>query len=149
MKTVINLKTLLAYLGGIITGAVLFVHLSSPANDGPPPQGSDYSPVNTKIANALHQRYLDGAKPMNTVFHAFTINKSQFEAMKVISRETTGVYGFRIYPGLDAEKNTVGIIVAVTEEGKDDTTHGIFRSSSVNAGPCPILCDTDSQIGKR
>ncbi len=149
MKSAINLKTVLIYLSGVLTGIVFFVHYSSTANDNPQPQGSEYSPVNTKVAKAMHQRYLDGAQPMNTVFRAFTINKSQFEAMKVIGREETGLFGFRIYPGLDADKNTVGIIIALTEGGKEDTTRGVFRAGSLNSGPCPNLCDTDSQIGKR
>lgn len=149
MKSAINLKTVLIYLSGVLTGVVFFVHFPSPASDSPQPQGSEYSPVNTKVAKAMHQRYLDGAQPMNMVYRAFTINKSQFEAMKVIGREETGLFGFRIYPGLDADKNNVGIIIAVTEGGKEDTTRGVFRATSVSSGPCPDLCDTDSQIGKR
>lgn len=148
MKTMINLKTILIYLSGVLTGVVFLVHFQSPANDSLPPQGSEFSPVSTKEANTMHQRYLDGAQPMNMVYRAFTINKNQFEAMKVIGREEAGVYGFRIYPGVDAEKNVVGIIIAVAEGGKEDTTRGVFRASSVNSGPCPDLCDTDSRIGK-
>lgn len=76
----------------------------------------------------------------------FTINMDQYQAMKMIldADSTNSVHGFRFYLG--ADKSSSNRILMVVGTGSPDKTGTIYSTSAAGAGPCPLVCDSDSPI---
>ena len=71
--------------------------------------------------------------------NAFTINLQQLQAIKLLFQANPSATGFRVYLG---DRMSV---VAIDNRGQDITTL-IYGTSSINSGPCPLICDVDSPI---
>ncbi len=96
-------------------------------------------------AGEYFSNYMDSAVVQQVPFKAFAVNKAQFNAMKLLSRDTT-VHGFRIYMGRDEKGNPVRLVVGT---GSPDQTDEIYLTTDANSGPCPDFCDDLSQITHR
>jgi len=104
--------------------------------------------ITAQEANALARSYYDKAAPVNEVVRGFSVNKEQLSAMNSLLNENGGLSGFRVYLGFDERSGGVGVVVGVDGSGKD-VTNSIYRSSSNGSGPCPTICDVNSNIIER
>ncbi|MEI6900612.1 MAG: hypothetical protein WCL00_12100 [Bacteroidota bacterium] len=101
--------------------------------------------IDTTKAQAYYHLYHSNPDSIG-VLKGFTINLEQFRAMcMILQNDTTGsVHGFRIYMGADSIlTNKVLIVVG---SGSPDKSGDIYSTSAAGAGPCPIVCDSDSPI---
>jgi hypothetical protein len=101
--------------------------------------------IDTITAKNYFQTYLLAPEGHDTI-NGFTINLEQFRAMcMILNADTTAsVHGFRIYLGADSiPGNRVYMVVGI---GSPDKVGTIYKTSAVNSGLCPIVCDSSSPI---
>ena len=96
--------------------------------------------IDTTTANDYFKAYF--AAPWVDSLKAFTINRHQFNAMKLIAENDTSVHGFRIYMGLNGQ-TPVRMVVGT---GSPDKLNTIYVTDNVESGPCPDICDNESPI---
>jgi hypothetical protein len=136
----------MGFFSGVVIGMsmiALFAFTSSPSSSAP---GSSISAITADVAHSLLVKYLADAPPANMVIKGFTIDKSQLDAMNLISKENAELAGFRIYLGKDAAARKVGIVVGVDNLGNDAVKNTIYSTDLQRTSPCPPICDVSSPI---
>jgi hypothetical protein len=89
-------------------------------------------PVTLVDAKALHQSYLTGNPfTLNGPLKSFTIDRLQYEAMKMI---------------IDKNSSTTGFRIGLNNNGEVYTSTTMFNTVIGKGSPCPPLCDQNSQF---
>lgn len=146
MKPLIHFKTLITFIAGSVTGALLIAFIIAPAQDPTGTSADIYSAVNVKNAKIMVQKYLNDAKPSTEPFRSFTITRTQYEAMQQIAAANKDFKGFRIYAGKDNSGNPVGILMGLNAMEKEDTIHPMYSTLAGKSGPCPTYCDQENSV---
>lgn len=145
-----NQITLMAvtFISGIVLGVSTIGLFSFTGTSQVPAILPAESKITAVEANTMVRSYYDKAAPVNEVVRGFAVNREQLSAMNTLLNENGGLSGFRVYLGFDQKVGGVGIVVGVDGSGKD-VTNSIYRSASNGSGPCPTICDVNSNIISR
>jgi hypothetical protein len=132
------------FVAGALAGIFLMGLLSfrSPSN----PQQTTLTAAQ---AHTYLNNYLASVSGSTCVVKAFTLDKADVTAMSSLLT-VPGLAGFRIYNGIDNTGAKIAIIVPIdntTPYGADLTT-AILSAPVTKLGPCPPVCDVNSQIIK-
>jgi len=140
---------LLYVIAGMVLGAIIAWMVFNcccgtkcPAKPGDTddPVTLGYQQIDTITANNYFKAYMNN--PHVDTLWGFTINSSQFSAMKQIAEGDTSVHGFRIYMGNDSR----GPVRMVVGTGSPDKVGTIYVTTDEASGPCPDMCDDESPI---
>jgi hypothetical protein len=146
MKTNKFFFPVVGFFAGLAFGISIIGLLAFTNGAGSPVSGAGNTPITASEAHGYFIKYISDAVPFNQVIKGFTIDKSQLDAMNIISKENADLTGFRIYMGKDNNSMKIGIVVGVDSMGKDAIKNTVFNTASKNLSPCPPLCDTSSPI---
>ena len=106
--------------------------------------------ISLKEGRDSYQNYLtrdpNPIKIGETVFRSYTVDKDQLTAMANLLKDFPNLAGFRIYVGLNAGSQRVGIVVGVNADGTETTNQELFSTGWGIGGPCPPICDKGSQM---
>jgi hypothetical protein len=103
-------------------------------------------PVTLVDAKALHQSYLTGNPfTLNGPLKSFTIDRLQYEAMKMIIDKNSSTTGFRLYFGRDLKGDYI-VVIGLNNNGEVYTSTTMFNTVIGKGSPCPPLCDQNSQF---
>jgi hypothetical protein len=97
-------------------------------------------------AQALVKHYTETAETPAVPVKAVFLDLLQLAAMNELVAENPSLAGFRVYFGLESNGAGVGVVVGVDARNTDLSTQGIYKTLSVNSGPCPPNCDRESPI---
>lgn len=139
-------KPIVTFFSGIAFSFLLFSIYAFTAKSPSPVQQSQVQPITLQDAVQLTKSYTSVAKPLNSVFRAYAINKDQLSAMNQIYDANPNFSGFRIYEGLDNNSNKVEIVVGITSGGDDATGKTMYLTPGSDTGPCPNVCDMESPL---
>jgi hypothetical protein len=103
-----------------------------------------------KDGRDLFQNYLRNAqyniKVGTTVIRAMSISKDMLSAMNSLQASHPNLAGFRVYVGLDANNQKVGVVVGLNADGTDATSLELYAADWGYGSPCPPLCDRNSSM---
>lgn len=145
MKNKKILWTALPFLAGAIFGISLLGLLSFTSQSKSPDASPVISKVSVDVAHAYAQKYVKNAPLSTSVIKGFTVDLAELTIMNSILAADPSAEGFRFYLGTDASGNAVVITCGVDANGSD-MTGTIFTAPPHNVGPCPPVCDVNSQI---
>ena len=138
----ISTNQIVTFSAGLLLGLSILVMLSFSKADVIVVGGSK---ISLQDAKAYFNRYYSQAEPNNQVIKGFALNRDQLDAMNRLLAETPSLAGFRIYMGIDNNSATMGIVVGIDNDGKDNS-NSIYRTVALASGPCPTICDGSSTI---
>lgn len=129
---------------GIFIGiAIMALYSFSSGKDFTSREG--IAPISTSQANTYFKNYMATAENYNNVIKGFMVERTQLDAMNMLSNENKELSGFRIYNGKDGNTK-LSMIVGVDAQGKDAVSSNIYNMESPNSQPCPTICDLTSPI---
>ena len=134
------------FILGAIFGISLLSVLSFVNSSNSPSPNQPIVAITTSEANHYFLNYYTRADSLRGKVKGFTVDKLQLEAMNNLNANNSNLVGFRLYMGKNENNENVGIVVGVTARFSDATTGRIYKTESLNIGPCPTLCDVSSPI---
>lgn len=107
----------------------------------PPAQGV----IDARTANTYFKNYYSSASEVNGVIKGFTVDMDQLHAMNQIASQPGDYSGFRVYFGIDANNQPIGMVLGIDGRGNEIST-GIMQTNAGVLASCPIACDEASVI---
>jgi hypothetical protein len=139
----------LTFVSGVIIGGAIFGILWFANGCSGSVSAASPSPISLKDARDMYHNYLNKDKtPMmvgRDTIKAVTIDRNQLAAIEDLLNNQN-LAACRVYIGLDANSQRVGIVLGVYSDGRDATTLNIYSTGVGKAGPCPPICDRGSQM---
>ncbi len=128
----------LAFVAGTIFGISLLAVVSfvNPA----PPSPAPITPDEAKTLVTAYRNTAHGSP------YAFKVDENMFAAMKSLNDLDKDIKEFRIYLGIENKSDTLGVVVALNKQGRDDLSKPLTRTVSQHSGMCPPVCDSQSPI---
>jgi hypothetical protein len=135
----------LTFFLGVAFGVSLFAILAFKGSDTPQP-GPSAPPISCSEARTLFYNYFNTAQTITARPKGYTIDRTMLTSLNSLATAYPNLQRFRIYIGKDARGVTQGIVLCVDAAGLDYCGGNIYQTNSPETGPCPFLCDDNSQI---